>query len=276
MRDTTERVGAGPGGGPGGLSGGPSGGRLPDLVAAEWTKLRSLRSTWTLLALGAVLTVLVSLLFCALIGPEFRRADPAQQRALDPVGLTFTGLQFGQVPVVVLAVLAVGSEYGTGMIRTSLAAVPRRGRLLTAKLAVLGTTGLVWGLVTGAVALTAGSAVLGAPAPLHADALRALAGAGVYAGLLAVLAAALTFVVRRSLTALGILLPLLFVVSGALAATPHLRPLARLLPDRAGLRLMQVHQDTGDLSPAAGGAVLLLWALLAAAGSHLALRRQEC
>ncbi|RSS45652.1 ABC transporter permease [Streptomyces sp. WAC08241] len=257
--------------GPGARSGRPA-----DLLAAEWAKLRSLRSTWALLALGCALTVLVSLLFCALVGPEFRRADPARQHALDPVGLSFTGLQFGQVPLVVLAVLAVGGEYGTGMIRTSLAAVPRRGRLLAAKLTALGTTGLVWGLVTGAVALFAGSAALGAPAPLHAEAVRALAGAGAYAGLLAVLAGALTFVVRRSLAALGVLLPLLFVVSGALAATPELRSLARLLPDRAGLRLMQTHQEAGDLSPAAGGAVLLLWAALTAAGAHLALRRQDC
>ncbi|MEU8621069.1 ABC transporter permease [Streptomyces sp. NPDC048623] len=286
MHDTSDRRGPGggmdrgldrgPGGVLGGGTGGGTGGSLSDLVAAEWTKLRSVRSTWTLLALGGALTVLVSLLFCALIGPEFRHADPAQQRALDPVGLAFTGLQFGQVPLVVLAVLAVGNEYGTGMIRTSLAAVPRRGRFLAAKLTVLGATGLAWGLLTGAVALTAGSAVLGAPAPLHAEAVRALAGAGVYAALLAVLAAALTFLVRRSLAALGILLPLLFVVSGALAAVPRLRSLARLLPDRAGLRLMQTHQDAGDLSPLAGGAVLLLWAVLAAAGSYAALRRQEC
>ncbi|MFF8599091.1 ABC transporter permease [Streptomyces sp. NPDC015232] len=275
MPDVIDPAGL-PGTGNGGGGGTGGGVRLSDAVAAEWVKLRSLRSTWALLALGAVLTVLVSLAFCALIGPEFRRADPAQRAALDPVGLTFTGVQFGQVPVVILAVLAVGGEYGTGMIRTSLAAVPRRGRLLAAKLAVLGTTGLLWGLVTGAVTLTAGSAALGAPVPLHAAALRALAGAGLYAGLLAVLAAALTFAVRRSLTALGILLPLLFVVSGALAATPRLRPLARLLPDRAGLRLMQAHQDTGDLPPTAGGTVLLLWALLAAAGAYAVLRRQEC
>ncbi|SBT90111.1 ABC-type transport system involved in multi-copper enzyme maturation, permease component [Streptomyces sp. DI166] len=262
MRPSSDRQA--PGGGP------------RDFAAAEWTKLRSLRSTWALLALGTVLTVLVSLLFCALIGPEFRRADSAQRRALDPVGLTFTGLQFGQVPLVILAVMAVGNEYGTGMIRTSLAAIPRRGALLTAKLAVLGATGAVWGLLTGAVALTAGSTVLGASVPLHTDAVRALAGAGAYTGLLAVLAAALTFMVRRSLTALGVLLPFLFVVSGALAATPQLRSLARLLPDRAGLRLTQVHQDAGDLSPAAGGGVLLLWAAVAATGSYVALRRQDC
>ncbi|MGA4841569.1 ABC transporter permease [Streptomyces sp. G45] len=248
---------------------------MRDLTAAEWIKLRTVRSTWLLLAVGAVLTVLVSLMFCALIGPEFRRADAGRQAELDPVGLAFTGLPFGQVPLVVLAVLAVGGEYGTGMIRTTLAAVPRRGRLLAAKLAVLGAVGLCWGLVTGAVAVSAGSGVLGARAPLYAEALRAVAGAGVYGALLAVLAGAFTFVVRRSLTALGVLLPLLFVVSGALATAPRLRALARFLPDRAGLRLMRGHQDAGDLSPAAGGGVLLLWATAAAVVAYLALRRQE-
>ncbi|XIE79395.1 ABC transporter permease [Streptomyces sp. SBR177] len=249
--------------------------RLSDAVAAEWVKLRSLRSTWTLPALGAVLTVLVSLAFCALIGPEFRRADPAQRAALDPVGLTFTGVQFGQVPVVILAVLSVGGEYGTGMIRTSLAAVPRRGRLLAAKLTVLGATGLLWGLVTGAVALTVGSAALGAPAPLHAAALRALAGAGLYAGLLAVLAAALTFAVRRSLTALGILLPF---SSSSPAPSPR-PPAPPPGPPPPGPR--RPPPDAGPPGhrrplPTAGGTVLLLWALLAAAGAYAVLRRQEC
>lgn len=247
---------------------------MRDLLAAEWIKLRTVRSTWVLLAVGCTLTVAVGVLFCALIGPEFRAADPVRQRELDPVGLPFTGLQIGQVPLVVLAVLAVGNEYGTGMIRTTLAAVPRRGRLLAAKLALLGLTGLGWGLLSGAATLAAGSGALGA-APPAGEALRAVGGAGLYAALLAVLAGAFTVLTRRSLTALGVLLPLLFVVSGILAATPRLRSLARLLPDRAGLRLTQTHQDVGDLSPLAGGGVMLLWAVAAIVAARTALRRQE-
>ncbi|QDQ11879.1 ABC transporter permease [Streptomyces spectabilis] len=249
---------------------------MRDLLAAEWIKLRSVRSTWTLLALGCALTVAVGVLFCALIGPEYRAAEAGRQRELDPVGLPFTGLQFGQVPLVILAVLAVGNEYGTGMIRTTLAAVPRRGLLLAAKLAVLGLTGLAWGLATGGLALSVGSSVLGAGLPLSGEGVRAVAGAGAYAGLLAVLAGALTFMVRRSMTALGVLLPLLFVVSGVMATAPRLRPLARLLPDRAGLRLMQAHQDAGDLTPLAGGGVLLVWVVLAVVVARFVLRRQEC
>ncbi|MEV0317365.1 ABC transporter permease [Streptomyces sp. NPDC050658] len=250
---------------------------MRDALAAEWIKLRTLRSTSLLLLSGFAMAVLVGLLFCLLVGPDFRRADPADRSGFDPIGLAFTGMQFGQLALVVVAVLAVGTEYGTGMLRTSLAAVPRRGRFLAAKLTLLGLVGLGWGLVSGAVAFLCGMSALGAPLSglPRAEMARAVLGAGVYAALLAVFAGALTFLVRRSIAALGILLPLLLLVSGALAVSARTRPVSRLLPDRAGLRLMQVHQDAGDLTPAAGGAVLAGWALVAAGAAYVVFRRRE-
>ncbi|HET6357597.1 ABC transporter permease [Streptomyces sp.] len=248
-----------------------------DAIGAEWIKLRSLRSTPALLVIGLTVTVLTGLLFGLLIGPEFQRATPADRMDFDPVGLSFTGMQLGQLAVVVLAVLAVGSEFGSGMIRTSLAAVPRRGTLLTAKFVLLGSIGMAWGLVTGAASLLVGTWALGADlaALPPGDLIRTVSGAGAYAALLAVSAGSVTFMVRRSIAALGILLPLLFLVSSLLAASSRLRPLARLLPDRAGLRLMQVHQESGDLTPLAGGAVLLLWTASAAIVAHLAFVRRD-
>ncbi|MCP3819411.1 ABC transporter permease [Streptomyces sp. A3M-1-3] len=250
---------------------------MRDAIAAEWIKIRSLRSTPAVLAIGLAVTVLTGLMFGLLIGPEFQRANPADRRDFDPVGLSFTGMQLGQLAVVVLAVLAVGSEFGSGMIRTSLAAVPRRGRLLTAKLVLLGSMGMAWGLVTGVASLLAGTWALGADwAELPpGDLVRTVAGAGTYATLLAVSAGSVTFLVRRSIAALGILLPLLFLVSSVLAASPQLRPLARLLPDRAGLRLMQVHQEAGDLTPLAGGTVLLLWTTSAVIAAYLGFARRD-
>lgn len=171
-----------------------------DAIGAEWIKLRSLRSTPALLVIGLTVTVLTGLLFGLLIGPEFQRATPADRMDFDPVGLSFTGMQLGQLAVVVLAVLAVGSEFGSGMIRTSLAAVPRRGRLLTAKFVLLGSIGLAWGLVTGAASLLVGTWALGADlAELPpGDLLRTVSGAGAYAALLAVSAGSVTFMVRRN------------------------------------------------------------------------------
>ncbi|WP_438292975.1 ABC transporter permease [Streptomyces sp. HUAS TT7] len=250
---------------------------MRDALAAEWIKLRSLRSTPALLLTGLLVTVLTGLLLCLLIGPEFRRASPSDRTGFDPIGLSYSGMQLGQLALVVLAVLSVGSEFGTGMIRTSLAAVPGRARFLTAKLTLLAAAGLTWGLLTGSVALLCGTRALGAePSELPlADVLRTMLGAGLYGALIAVCAGAVTFMVRRSIAALGILLPLLFLVSSLLGASSRLASFARLLPDRAGLRLMQVHQEPGDLTPAGGGAVLLLWTLAAAFVAYALFSRRE-
>ncbi|MER5561721.1 MULTISPECIES: ABC transporter permease [unclassified Streptomyces] len=250
---------------------------MRDALAAEWIKARSLRSTPVLLLAGLLVTVLTGLLLCLLVAPEFQRAAPADRADFDPIGLSFSGMQLGQLPLVVLAVLSVGSEFGTGMMRTSLAAVPGRARFLTAKLTLLALIGLGWGVLTGLAAVLCGTAALGArPAELPlADLLRTTAGAGLYGALIAACAGAVAFMVRRSVAALGILLPLLFLVSNLLGASARLRPFARLLPDRAGLRLLQVHQEAGDLTPATGGAVLLLWTAAAGCAAYALFARRD-
>jgi hypothetical protein len=91
-------------------------------LAGEWVKVRTLRSTlWTL-----PLTVAVAGGVGYLVGASFRAADPARSR-FDPMFATFYGLSLAQLALVAFAALAVGGEYGSGTIRPSLAAVPRRG-----------------------------------------------------------------------------------------------------------------------------------------------------
>lgn len=230
-----------------------------------------------LLAAATLVTVATGLAFCLLIGPEFRRSAPVDRAAFDPVGLSLAGMQLGQLGLVVLAVLAVGSEFATGMIRASLAAVPRRVAFLTAKFALLAAIGLVWGAVTGVLSLLVGSWALDAElgAVPVSVLVRTVAGAGVYTALITVCAAAVAFLLRRPVAALGLLLPFFLVVSSMPAASSRLRPLARFMPDRAGLRLMQVHQEAGDLSPSTGGLVLLLWAATAVAVASAAFLRKD-
>ncbi len=116
---------------------------MNDALHAEWTKLRTLASTCWLLLGAAALTVTVSAAAAA------AARCPAGGCPEDPAKLSLTGIYLGQAVVAVLAVMAVSGEYGTGMIRVTLAAMPRRGTVLAAKAAVL--TGLV--LVTGTVAV---------------------------------------------------------------------------------------------------------------------------
>ena len=105
---------------------------LVDAIRSEWTKLRSVRSTfWTLLA-ATVLTIGLGALISNGFAGNYSSSSPSDQATFDPTNISLTGLILGQLAIGVLGVLTVTSEYSTGMIRTSLAAVPRRGRLLVA------------------------------------------------------------------------------------------------------------------------------------------------
>ncbi|MGW5677183.1 ABC transporter permease, partial [Streptomyces sp. NPDC003860] len=123
---------------------------LGDALASEWTKIRSVRSTmWTL---GVMVALLVGIGF--LVALAVRTTDDTFQRD-DVLTLGFFGTLLGSICVITLGVLTIASEYGTGLIRTTLTACPNRARVLTAKaivyfLLVFGVT-VVTTLLVGAM-----------------------------------------------------------------------------------------------------------------------------
>ena len=140
-------------------------------LRSEFTKIRSVRSTyWTLIAL-VVVTIGIGTLAC--VGAVSRGADHGP--GFDATQRSLGGLYLSQLVIVVLGALTITSEYSTGMIRTSLTAQPRRGTLFAAKAIVFGAVSLATGLVValfpfaaiggGLLAVaTGGGAVLGAVA----------------------------------------------------------------------------------------------------------------
>ena len=112
-----------------------------DAVLSEWTKIRTLRSTFFTLAATVVFVVGLG----ALISYEGSVHYTAQDGLWDPTSISLSGLVIGQLTIAVLGVLAITGEYSTGMVRTSLAAVPRRGRLLAAKAVVFGAVAVLSG-----------------------------------------------------------------------------------------------------------------------------------
>jgi ABC-2 type transport system permease protein len=210
--------------------------RFTRTLRAEWIKLWTVRSTfWTVVAmfvLGAGLTAIV----CAtsaewLAGPE---AD-------ESAGSFVTwGLMISQVTAVVLGALVVTSEYGTGMIRTTLAATPRRGAVLAAKALVLGVTLFVGGTVTAFVGYLAGNHFLAAEGigvGLGDDGvLRSLFGSGLYMAGLGLFAAAVGLLVRHTAAALSAVLALVFVVGNMTMLLPGAwgEWLTKLMPGNAG------------------------------------------
>jgi ABC-2 type transport system permease protein len=207
-----------------------------NVLRAEWIKFWSVRSTaWSvgmLFVLGAGLTVLV----CATSAEGL--ADGGIDEA--PGSFITWGLMIAQVTAVVLGTLVATSEYGTGMIRATLAAVPRRGSVLAAKAVVLTGTLLVAGTVTAFAGYVGGNAFLSAEGiGLSLDGegvLRALFGSGLYLAGLGLLSMAVGLLVRHTAAALSTVLGVVFVVGNMAFLLPGEwgEWVAKVLPGNAG------------------------------------------
>jgi ABC-2 type transport system permease protein len=185
---------------------------FPETLRAEWIKFWTVRSTfWStamLFVLGAGLTTLV----CGLAAK-----DIASGAAGDPPGAFVTwGMMIAQITAIVLGTLVVTSEYGTGMIRATLAATPGRGRVLAAKALVVSSTLFVVGTVTAFAGYFAGNWFLtreGVGLALSDEGvLRSLFGSGLYMAGLGLFAAALGLLLRHTAAVLSTVLGLVFVV----------------------------------------------------------------
>lgn len=228
---------------------------------AEWTKLRTLSSTAWLLLATCALTVLVGALVAAGVGASDGPQDPAR--------LVLGGVQYGQATVVVLACLAVGSEYGTGTIGPTLVATPRRLVVFAGKSAVVLGLALVAGVVGVAGSLAVGRFVLDsdgfASVPLgDGPTLRAAAGTVLYLGLVALLSLGLATALRDSGAAIITVLSVLYAVPilTRLVSSDHWkRRLEKYAPMKAGLSI-QTTKNLGalPLSPWDGLGVLALYA----------------
>ena len=133
---------------------------LAGTIRSEFTKLRSVRSTyWTIAAM-----VIVSVGFAAIAGFAIANNlhnNPVNKAGMDATQASLGGFfELGQLIIAVLGALTITSEYSTGMIRTSLTAMPRRGTVYAAKLLVFSTVTLVVSLITSFVAFFVGQAAM--------------------------------------------------------------------------------------------------------------------
>jgi ABC-2 type transport system permease protein len=257
---------------------------LRDALHAEWTKLRTAPGTFGLLVAAVALTVAVSAAAAA------ATRCPAAGCGQDPAKIGLTGVYLGQVAVAVVAVLAISGEYSSGMIRTTLAAMPRRTTVLAAKAALVtgltlaaGTLAVLGSLLAGRLILPGhGFTAAHGFAPLSlADGpvLRAAAGSVLYLALIALLGLGVASAVRDSAVAIGIVLGLLYLfpIVAAVVSDPYVqRHLQQVAPMTAGL---EIQATTGlrslPLSPWAGLGVLAAWAAAALLAGGLLLRLRD-
>jgi ABC-2 type transport system permease protein len=259
--------------------------RFGHLLASEWTKIRSVRSTvWTLLVF-----VVVTIGLCALFswltvthwnGPHAATRD--SNVASDPVSFVLgAGIGLGQLATCVLGVLVITTEYSTGVIHSSLLAVPRRLWMLAAKSVVLAALMIVVTEVIVFCSFFVGSAILHSRVAVSlsdSDVTRAVVGAGLYLTVLGLFSLGIGGIMRHSAAAITTAIGVVFVLpilSGLLPSSwgAHINA---YLPEQAGSVITKAHAPASQLLSAwEGFGVLCIWTALVLAGAAWMIRYRD-
>ena len=247
----------------------------------EWVKLRSVRSTWWVLGIVAAGMIGLAVLSLATYSSHYPHMSAADRASFDATENSFVGLAIGQLIMATFGALAITSEFSSGMIRATLAAVPNRPLLLAAKAAVVGAVALAAGEILAFAGFLAGQAAVASPAP-HATlgqpgVLRAVLMAGAYLCVAALIGLGLGAIIRHTAGAIGAAVGLIFVLPLVLLPLPISAQHAtmKFLPELiAENSLTAVKPVTWALSPWAGLGMLCLYtAALLGAGAILLAKR---
>jgi hypothetical protein len=242
---------------------------LGDVLRSEFTKLRSVRSTYWSTLIAIIIGIGLSAAIAAAVGSGFNNMSVSDQRTFDPVSNSLNGLGFAQLAFGVIAIMSFTSEYSSGSIRTTIAAVPQRRYVVIAK--------AVWvALLSGVVsigisfgAFFAGQAVLshyGLNVSIHyPGAIRAVFGGGLYMAGLSLFALGLGAIIRHTAGAITTLVALMFILPGPLSALPDnwQHNLVRYLPAEAGTAIGNVVSVPTSLPPWRGYLLFVAWCMLA-------------
>jgi len=251
------------------------------VFVSEWTKLRSVRSTRYALLAAVVLTIGLAAVASAVIASRWPGMAAGDRASFNPLDASMVGLNFAQLAIGVLGVLVITGEYSTGMIRSSLTAVPRRLPVLWAKAGVFAGVTLVLMVPAALIAFFVSQSILSGQhiqiafsAPGVA---RAVIGAGVYLTVLGVFAMGLGAIVRNTAGAITAFAGILFVLPGLMHVLPTSwdNAISPYLPSNAGGQIMSIIRDPHSLSPWVGFAVFLGYTVVVMAIAAVLLVRRD-
>jgi ABC-2 type transport system permease protein len=251
------------------------------VLQSEWTKIRSVRSTVWTLALALLLTVVISGLFCLAFRLNWDNTSATDRLTFDPTNASLSGLWLGQLALISFGTLLIASEYSTGMIRTSLSAVPQRATFYVCKAAVAAALTFALGIVISFVSYFVGQSVLsGRKTSSLGDAhvLRALIGAAIYMTLMVLFAYGVATMVRSPMVSLGILIPFFFIISAILSTIPGVKKYAKYLPDQAGRKILEVVPSADNhtsYGPWGGILIMAVWVAVSLLGGFVLLKKRD-
>ncbi|MFD7458856.1 MULTISPECIES: ABC transporter permease [unclassified Streptomyces] len=244
------------------------------VLHAEWHKLRTLRSTWLNLALIPVLTLGTGIA----VGSAYESGDATE---LDTVLMLLLGMQFSQIIVGVLGILSTAEEHSTGLVRSTMAAVPARLPVLWSKAAILGAVGFLTALATNLVTFplvqtfltgTDKEASLADPGVL-----RALVGNAAGLALIAVLAVGIGALIRSVPTSVGVLIGVVMILPEVLRMLPYdvVDDAVRYFPGKALETLTHADPTPGMTSPGSALLALFLWTAAVLTAAAFLLKRRD-
>ena len=252
------------------------------VARSEWTKIRSLRSTFWTFLVTAVLTIGLGSLFA--LGRTSGRAREPLSAAFNAAGFPFNGMFLAQLAIGVLGVLIITTEYSSGMIRTTFTAVPQRGLVLAVKAVIFGSVTFVVSVATTFITFFASQAILSRGTVKYGvslsspHALRIVIGAALYLTVCALLGVALGALLRSTAAAITALAGLLFILPIMMNFLPvswHRDAIAQWLPSNAGMQIIEKTTQPLQFSPWVGLAVFAGWVAVAFVAGLVLLRRRD-
>jgi hypothetical protein len=251
------------------------------VLASEWIKLRSVRSTYVVLLFAAVAAVGIGYLVAHADATHWATMNAAEKASFDPVSDSYTGLGLAQLALGALGVLAISSEYTTGLIRTTFAAVPRRRAVIAAKVAVVGALTLLAGeLIAFATFFTSQWALSAQHLNVtlaHSGALRGVLAAGFYLAVMAWVGLGLGAVIRHTAGAITAMVGVVFLLPTVIHALPAPWPttLGRFTLDGAAQQMIAQHPHAGYFSAGVSFLIVAAYAAAAITAAALMITRRD-
>ena len=251
------------------------------VIVSEWTKLVSVRSTrWSLFA-AVLLTIGLPLLFAAVTSSHWGSMSAHERADRHPLDIALAGVNVSQLAIAVLGVLTITAEYSTGMIRSTLIAVPKRLPVLWAKSIVYAVVAFALMVPSVLIAFAASQAILSRHHILqisfsHSGVARSVVGGAIYLMLVGLFALALGAITRNTAGGIAVFAAIFFVIPPLMNILPTSwnNAISPYLPSEAGRQLFSLTQDAHSLSPAAGGVLFAGYCAAAMAiAAALLLRR---
>ena len=252
-----------------------------DVLVSEWTKLRSVRSTYWSVLLAIVLGIGLGAAISAGTAASYSDMSLHDRLIFDPAAISLAGLFFAQLALGVFAIMTVSAEYSTGMIRTTLAAVPQRGYVLAAKATLVAAISFLTSIGVAFAAFAIGQLIfarhhlsvgLGDPGVT-----RAVLGGGLYIGGLSLFALGLAAIIRHTAGAITGLVAVVFIIPIVTQLLPESlqHNFSRYLPANAGSAVTNVVQIPQSLGPWTGYLVFLGWIAVVMGTGYYLLRTRD-